>query len=69
LPRLRHTSTSCTLTQRAFPSPSNCFSKGASATEVCLAAASQICQEGEGTSVTSTALQQYIIGHCTSTRY
>jgi hypothetical protein len=37
--------------------------------EVCLAAASQICQEGEGTSVTSTVLQQYIARHCTCTRY
>jgi hypothetical protein len=29
LPRLKRTSTSCTLTQRAFMSPNNCFSKGA----------------------------------------
>jgi hypothetical protein len=57
LPRLRRTSTSCTLTQRAFLSPSNCFSKGASTTKVCLTAASHIGQEGEGTSVTSTVQQ------------
>jgi hypothetical protein len=29
LPKLRRTSTSCTLIQRAFLSPNNCFSKGA----------------------------------------
>jgi hypothetical protein len=40
---IKRTSTSCTLTQRAFLSPSICFSKGAFTTEVCLAAASQHC--------------------------
>jgi hypothetical protein len=36
LPRLKRTTTSCTLTQRAFMSPYNCFNKGPKTTEVSL---------------------------------
>jgi hypothetical protein len=46
LPRLARTSTSCTLTQPAFMSHCYYFSKVASTTEVCLAAASRPFKRG-----------------------
>jgi hypothetical protein len=48
LPRLRPSSTSCTLTQCAFLSPKNCLSRGAKSTEVSLATGPTYLSRGGG---------------------
>jgi hypothetical protein len=56
MPKLVITSTSYTLTQRAFLDPINYFIEGARAIAEASLSASLNSQEGEGTSVTSNVM-------------
>jgi hypothetical protein len=69
LPRLTRTTNSCMLDRRAFTSLVTTLVKELRPRRLVSRLAALICQEGEGTSVTSAILQQYIEGHFTCTRY